>query len=122
MAISTTTQNRLVWGVRILLALVFAAAGTAKLAGVPQMVATFDGIGIGQWFRYLTGVIEVGGALLLLLPATSLIAGLMLGATMVGAVAAHLFFIPGSAVPAVVLGALCAVVVYHQRPARLKQA
>ena len=61
MAISSTTQNRIVWGVRILLALAFGAAGAAKLAGVPQMVATFEAIGIGQWFQYVTGGIEVLG-------------------------------------------------------------
>ena len=69
------TQNRIFWGIRIVLALAFAAAGAAKLAGVPQMVATFEAIGFGQWFRYVTGGIEVVGAILLLLPATALYAG-----------------------------------------------
>ena len=43
-----------------LVALAFAAAGLAKLAGVDMMVATFDAIGVGQWFRYVTGIIELG--------------------------------------------------------------
>jgi hypothetical protein len=36
----------------------------------------FDKIGLGQWFRYVTGSLEVVGALLLLVPRTSAIGGL----------------------------------------------
>ena len=122
MALSTTTKNRAVWGVRILLALAFGAAGAAKLAGVPMMVATFDAIGWGQWFRYVTGAIEVLGAVLMLIPATGLLAGLLLGGTMVGATVSHLLVVPGSPVPAFVLGSLCALVVHHLRPAAFRNA
>ena len=62
----STTQRRIVWGVRALLALAFGVAGMAKLAGMPQMVQVFDAIGVGQWFRYVTGVVEVLGAVLVL--------------------------------------------------------
>ena len=41
------------WGVRGLLALAFAAAGGAKLYGVPMLVEEFQHMGLGQWFRYL---------------------------------------------------------------------
>jgi putative oxidoreductase len=122
MTLSTTLQNRLVWGVRFLLALAFAAAGAAKLAGVPMMVATFEAVGIGQWFRYVTGVIELAGAVMLLVPKTAFFAGLLLGATMVGATISHLTVVPGSPVGAIVLGLLCALVVWHQRPAQFSQA
>ena len=47
------------------MALAFATAGLAKLTGVEKMVGTFDAIGIGQWFRCVTGLIEVGAAVLL---------------------------------------------------------
>ncbi len=122
MALSTRTQSRLVWGVRILLALAFGAAGAAKLAGVAQMVATFEVIGVGQWFRYVTGSIEVLGAVLMLVPATGLLAGLLLGGTMVGATVSHFVVVPGSPVPAMVLGLLCAVVVWYFRPAQFRHA
>ncbi len=121
MALSPTAKNRTVWAVRILLALAFGAAGAAKLAGAAPMVATFEAIGIGQWFRYVTGGIEVGGALLMLVPATGLYAGLLLGGTMVGATLSHLLVVPGSPVPAMVLGLLCAVVVWHYRPAQFRR-
>jgi putative oxidoreductase len=122
MALSSNTQNRLVWGVRILLALAFGAAGLAKLMGVEMMVATFEAIGVGQWFRYLTGGIEVLGAVLMLVPATGLWAGLLLGGTMVGATISHFVVVPGTPVPAIVLGLLCAVVVWHLRPAQFRTA
>ena len=109
-------QRRIVWGVRILLALAFGAAGLSKLAGVPQMVQVFEAIGFGQWFRYVTGVVEVGGALLLLVPATGFLGGLLLALTMVFAVATHLVLIGGNPAPAVVLTGLSAFVAWRLRP------
>jgi putative oxidoreductase len=47
------------------------------------MVQVFEAIGFGQWFRYVTGVVEVGGALLLLVPATGFFGALLLAVTMV---------------------------------------
>ena len=110
------TQGRIVWGIRILLALAFGAAGAAKLAGVSQMVQVFDAIGIGQWFRTVTGAVEVIGAVLLLVPASGFFGGLLLTATMTCAVATHLLLIGGSALPALVLGLLSAFVTWRQRP------
>lgn len=112
-------QNRILWGVRIFLALAFAAAGIAKLAGAPQMVQVFDAVGLGQWFRYLTGAIEVAGAVLLLIPVTSFFAGLLLTATMTGAVVTHLFVIGGNPAPALVLLAMSAFVAWRQKPVAL---
>ena len=114
----TPTRRRLVWGVRILLALAFGAAGAAKLAGVSQMVQVFDAVGFGQWFRIVTGVVELAGAVLLLVPATGFFGGVLLLATMVGAVGTHLVLIGGNPVPALVLGALSAFVAWQQRPPR----
>ena len=54
--------------IRAILTLAFFAAGSAKLAGVEMMVATYETIGVGQWFRYLTGIIEVGSAVLIFTP------------------------------------------------------
>jgi len=122
MALSTTAKNRAVWGIRILLALAFAAAGAAKIAGVPMLVAEFEAIGFGQWFRYFTGAVELLGAVMLLVPRTGFFGALWLGGTMVGALGTHLFLIGGSPVPAIVLGALCAVVAYSLRPAPFRTA
>ncbi len=102
-------------GLRTLLTLAFVAAGAAKLAGVDMMVQTFDAIGLGQWFRYVTGAIEVGGALALWWPNRQVVGAALLGGTMVGAVLSHLFILGPSAMPAIVLGLLCAAVLYLHR-------
>jgi len=121
-ALVSPTQRRIVWGVRILLALAFGAAGLAKLAGVPQMVQVFDAIGFGQWFRYVTGVVEVVGAVMLLVPAAGFFGALLLAATMVCATATHLLLIGGNPGPAVLLGALSAFVAWRLRPSSLLAA
>jgi hypothetical protein len=122
MALVSPTQRRIVWGIRILLALAFGAAGFAKLAGVPQMVQVFDAIGFGQWFRYVTGVVEVVGSVMLLVPAAGFFGALLLAATMACAVATHVLLIGGNPGPAVLLGALSAFVAWRLRPGSLKAA
>lgn len=102
--------------IRILLTAAFVAAGLAKLAGVDMMVATFDAIGVGQWFRYVTGLIEIAAAILLWVPGLQLIGALLLVATMIGAVLTHLFILGPSFVPALILGLLAASLVYRHRP------
>jgi len=103
------------WAVQAIVAAAFLAAGSAKLAGVPFMVDLFQQIGLGQWFRVMTGVVEVAGAVALLIPGLASIGALWLGGTMVGAVATHLFVLHTSPVPAIVLGLLNALIVYLRR-------
>ena len=92
------------WAAQIALAGMFLLAGSSKLLGAPAMVGLFDAVGIGQWFRYLTGLIEVGSALALLVPSIAVFGALALVATMVGAITTHLFIVGGSpAVPAILL-------------------
>jgi uncharacterized membrane protein YphA (DoxX/SURF4 family) len=100
---------------RAVLTLAFIGAGGAKLVGVEMMVATFDAIGFGQWLRYLTGLIEVGAAILLWVPNRQAIGAALLGGTMVGAVLTHWLILGPSAVPAIVLGLICAAVLYIYR-------
>ena len=106
------------WLLQIAAAGVFFFAGGSKLAGSPQMVQAFATIGIGQWFRYLTGGLEIIGAAGLLFPVTAPLAALLLAGVMIGAVLSHLFIIGGSpAVPAVLLVAM-ATVAWARRPRR----
>ena len=91
------------WLTQIGLAAMFMFAGGLKLTGAPQLVALFDAIGIGQWFRYVTGSIEVVSAVALLVPGWAAFGALLLISTMVGAVFTHLFIVGGSPVPATVL-------------------
>ena len=104
-----------VWSLQIVVALAFFAAGAAKLAGVPFMVQLFDQIGIGQWFRIVTGVVEIAGAITLLHPRLASLGGLWLGFTMFFAVLTHLFVLHTSPVPAVALGILNLLIAYLRR-------
>src|SRR5882672_7107581 len=91
------------WLTQIALAGMFLFTGGLKLTGAPELVALFDAIGVGQWFRYVTGSIEVVSGLALLLPSLAPFGPLLLVPTMVGAIITHLFIVGGSAVPATVL-------------------
>ena len=103
------------WVVQIALAGLFLLAGGSKLVGAPAMVALFNTIGIGQWFRYVTGFIEVGSAIALLVPSLAIFGALALVPTMVGAVATELFIVGDSAVPPAVLLLGALVVVWVRR-------
>jgi uncharacterized membrane protein YphA (DoxX/SURF4 family) len=103
------------WILQGLVAAAFFTAGAAKLAGAAYMVQLFDQIGIGQWFRYATGVVEIIGALSLIVPGLIAFGGLWLGGTMVFAVLTHVFVLHTSPAPAIVLGALNALIVYLRR-------
>lgn len=94
---------------RVILSLVFLAAGGAKLVGVEMMVETFDAIGWGQWFRYVTAFVEIGSAVLLWVPGMQVVGAGLLMMTMLCGAMFHIFVIGPSAVPALVLAALCAI-------------
>jgi putative oxidoreductase len=91
------------WLTQFAVGAMFLFAGGLKLTGAPEMVGLFDAIGVGQWFRYVTGSIEVVSAVALLVPAWAAFGALLLIPTMLGAVVTHLFIVGGSAVPATVL-------------------
>jgi putative oxidoreductase len=79
------------------------------------MVQLFDEIGVGQWFRYATGLVEIIGALALIYPGLASIGGVWLGGTMFFGVLTHLFVLHTSPVPAIVLGLINALIVYLRR-------
>jgi putative oxidoreductase len=106
--------NLTIWGVQILTALAFLAAGGSKLSSAPAMVDMFEKVGFGQWFRYVTGSLEVAGALLVILPRTASIGGWLLATVMIGAIGTHLLIIGGSPVPAAVLLALAITVAWNR--------
>jgi uncharacterized membrane protein YphA (DoxX/SURF4 family) len=56
------------WALRVVLGLVFLLVGTTKLTSTGNTVEYFAAIGWGQWFRYLTGLLDVLGAVLLFVP------------------------------------------------------
>ena len=104
--------NLVLWVLQIGAAGMFLMVGFMKLSGNAQMVGLFEGIGVGQWFRYLTGILEVAGAILLLLRRTSGLGALMLAGVMVGAVVTHLFIVGGSPLGAIILLVVTGVVAW----------
>lgn len=86
--------NIALWVAQALLAALFAFAGLGKLLGSQEVIAAFDQIGLGQWFRYFTGAAELSGAVGLLIPRLSGLAALGLVCVMIGAVIAHLLVLP----------------------------
>jgi uncharacterized membrane protein YphA (DoxX/SURF4 family) len=102
------------WVLQVLGAVSFLFAGYQKLAGDPQMVALFATIGLGQWFRYLTGTLEILGAIALLIPRLRVLGALGLVGVMVGALITN-FAIGISPVPALGELLIVAIVAWGRR-------
>lgn len=104
------------WVLQVLAAFAFLAAGGSKLAGATAMVAVFAHLGAGQWLRYLTGALEVVGAIALLVPGGAFYGALLLSCVMVGAIISHLTILGGNPTPAIVLLLITGAVAYLRRP------
>jgi len=103
------------WVLQVLAAAAFLGAGIPKLAGAAPMVQMYDAIGVGQWFRYATGIIEVGSALLLLIPAGAVIGASLLVCTMVGAILTHLLVLHSSPAAPVTLLVVVGAIAWLRR-------
>jgi uncharacterized membrane protein len=79
------------------------------------MVSLFGQIGVGQWFRYVTGAIELTGGIALLIPAAAVFGAMLLIPTMIGAIIVNVFVVPASPVAPLVLLLLAAVVALARR-------
>jgi putative oxidoreductase len=113
------TQRTVLWGVRILLATIFAAAALPKLAGVHSAMVMFDQIGAGRWLMYLVGLAELAGAIGLLVPRLRAFAALGLAADMVGATVVNITVLHSAAVAFTVpLCVACVIVAWVHSGAR----
>jgi putative oxidoreductase len=100
------------WILRVAVAVVFFSVGRSKFDSTSMWVKLFDQIGFGQWFRYLTGILQIAGAALVLVPRTFLAGIGLLACTMAGAAVIWIvrFGAPGNAIiPALVLAGLIGV-------------
>jgi len=116
--------NITLWVLQIAAAGMFLMVGFLKLSGDARLIGLFQAIGLGQWFRYLTGSLEVAGAILLLIPRTSGLGALMLACIMICAVATHVFIVGGSPQPAVILLIVTGIIAWgrHHRMSSLFSA
>ncbi len=98
-----------------LVALAFIGVGGGKLAGTAAMVELFDKVGLGQWFRYFTGLLEVAAGIGLLIPRYAFYPAVLLAIVMVGAIIAHVTVLGGSPAPAGVLFVLSGIIAWLRK-------
>ena len=86
--------NVALWTLQVLLAAAFTFGALNKLFGMQQeMLDNFAKIA-GPWFRYLVGILELTGAIALVIPRLSGLGALWLAGVMAGAVVTHLTVLP----------------------------
>ena len=59
------------------------------MAGAAVMVDLFVKVGLGQWFRYVTGLLEVAAGIGLLMSRSAFYSAVLLALVMAGAFSAH---------------------------------
>src|SRR5829696_10249362 len=117
---TATTRKRLLsialWTLQVLLAIMFAMAGFAKVGGYAAMVEMFATIAIGQWFRYVVGALEIAGAVGVLVSRLSGLAALGLLCLMAGAILTNVLVLGTSPLLPIVLMLVSALVAWGRWP------
>ena len=108
------------WVLRVLLAALFLFAAYMKLSSNPMMVSEFETVGLGQWFRYVTGLLELGGAIALLIPKSSLYGAALLLCVDIGAFVAQIGVLHMDWVHTIVIGALLGLTIWLQSGSRAR--
>ncbi|REE68074.1 DoxX-like protein [Paenibacillus taihuensis] len=84
----------LVWILQGLLAAMFIMASLGKISGAKAQKDTFEHLRLPQWFRWITGLVELVGAALLIAgywnSNFTLVGALVIGVTAIGGTVAHL--------------------------------
>ena len=110
-----------VWILSAILAAVFATTGISKLIGIEPIAlqaAAMDGF--PQWIRMVVGVVELAGAVMLLIPPISAIGAAMLALLMIPAtITQWISGEPGVFVPVVLL-VLLLLVAWRRNPAAVR--
>jgi putative oxidoreductase len=79
---------------QILLALIFTMTSIMSITGHKIQVENFVHLGLPQWFRVVTGWVQLIGVVVLVIglwyPSVAALAGLWMGATMLGGFATHI--------------------------------
>ncbi len=99
------------WLPRVTVALIFLSVGWEKFGEHGPWIRIFARIGFGDWFRYLTGTMQVGGALLMFVPRLVRLGAAVLACTMIGAIVTNIFIL-NSGLSAIIPSALLAAIVF----------
>lgn len=89
-----------------------------KFTGDAYWVDLFEQIGIGQWFLYFTGVVEILGAVGLVIPRLHGLAAIGLALTMIGAMFTNLVVVddPPGVVPGLIVFVVVALIAWVRWP------
>jgi len=83
-------HRRVSWGLQLLAALILGQTLFFKFTAAPESVYIFNQLGAEPWGRLGSGVVELVAVVLLLVPRTAALGGLLGAAVMSGAVVSHL--------------------------------
>lgn len=109
-------RNVTLWAIQIILCVVFLVMGIATLLNAAAIRPAFEQIGLGSWFRYFTGFLEILTALMLVSPMGLAGVGALLGmCLMAGTIIAEILWpIGGSQILALVVLLLAAIVAWER--------
>ena len=108
--------NISLWILQIALGGLFAFNfGLGKVLGSERSVELFADIGVGQWLRFLTGILEIAGGIGLLIPRLSGVAALGLVGVMGGAVITEAFIVDGGLLTPLVWLICAAIIAWFRR-------
>ena len=108
--------NVTLWVIQVATSLFFLVSAFPKLIGHPSAAVIFDKIGFGDWFMYLTGALELAGAIGLLIPLLSGLAALAYIGLMIGAFVTQLTVMNGQyAATPVIVAVVVAVIAWGRR-------
>lgn len=82
-------ESTVLKAISMFLAVVFLLTGSVKIAGVEMMIESFRNWGYSATFMYVVGVLEIAGAVMLLLPRFRLYGAILISLLMVGATFTH---------------------------------
>jgi putative oxidoreductase len=101
----------------VAIGILFIFIGYGKFANRGVWVTIFEQIGLGQWFRIFTGVVQVTGGVLMIPRRTRTAGAVLLGCTMFGAAVVDVVVIgsPVAIVPLLLLIIIAAVWVTSPR-------
>jgi putative oxidoreductase len=107
-----------VWVLQILLAVFYALQAWMKLSSSPSWVTKFRAWGYPEHFYLVVGLMELLGAIALVIPGFVRLGAYLLIVVMLGATATHLWHREIQVITGLVLIALLVIVVWARRPSQ----
>ena len=91
MNVLSKTQNRISWAAQLIVAVILLQTLYFKFTGAPESVHIFETLGLEPIGRIGSSVAELVASILLLIPSTAALGGLVAAGVMIGAIGSHLF-------------------------------